>query len=52
MAEDKKLITFWAENEVHAMLEALANHDNKKKSQVLRDLISLEFFRRKLQLDS
>ena len=42
---DKKLITFWAPKIVHVKLEALAAHENKKKSQLLRDLIHSEFSR-------
>ena len=45
MDEDKKLITFWANNVVHEKLEALAKHERKKKSQLLRDLIHNEYYR-------
>jgi hypothetical protein len=46
----KKLITFWADKEIHAMLDALSKYERKKKSQILRDMISLEFFQRRLHL--
>ena len=45
MTDDDKLITFWANSVVHEKLDALAKHEHKKKSQLLRDLIHNEYYR-------